>query len=154
MILLKGGMGNRSKAPTEESIRAWARLLRVSRALLGAVESDLKAEGFPPLSWYDALLELRRAGAGGLRPFELQNEMLLAQYNISRLLDRLAQAGYVERLACRDDGRGKVFKLTPKGEALLKDMWPAYRHAIHEQFSKKIGRQDVQALGRILQRLT
>ena len=146
-------MGNRGGAPSDDAIRAWARLERVSQSLLAAMESDLKAKGFPPLSWYDALLELRRAGPNGLRPFELQNAMLLAQYNISRLIDRLRHAGYVECRPCSDDARGKVLKITPKGEALLKDMWPVYREAIREHFSEKIGHQDLRALGRILQRL-
>jgi DNA-binding MarR family transcriptional regulator len=34
--------------------------------------------------------------------------MLLAQYNLSRLLDRIERAGLVERRACEDDGRGQL----------------------------------------------
>ena len=87
---------DRQKNPSEQAITAWARLVRTSQSLLPAVEADLKAQGFPPLAWYDALLELRRAGAEGLRSFELQEQMLLAQYNLSRLTDRLQKAGYID----------------------------------------------------------
>ena len=58
--------------------------------------------GFPPLSWYDALLELSRAPNGMLRPVELEKHMLLPQYSTSRLVDRLAEAGLAERKTCSD----------------------------------------------------
>ncbi len=47
-----------------------------------AVEQDLKKAGFPPLAWYDALLELSRA-QHPLRPVELEKQMLLPQYSTS-----------------------------------------------------------------------
>src|SRR5262245_5247449 len=109
------------RPPSDAVIRAWTRLIRAQQAALVAVESDLKAAGFPPLAWYDALLELSRADAG-LRPFALEQELLLAQYNLSRLLDRLEQGGYVERRSCPEDGRGQIVAITASGRALIKRM--------------------------------
>ena len=146
-------MGESGNALSNDAVTAWARLVRVSQAVLGRVEADLKAQGFPPLAWYDALLELRRAGAAGLRPFELERGMLLAQYNLSRLTDRLARAGYVERAPCEDDARGHILKITPQGRALLKKMWPAYRAAIARHFAEKLRGKDATALADILGRL-
>src|SRR6266566_841845 len=77
------------RPPSDAVIRAWTRLIRAQQAALSAVEADLKTAGFPPLAWYDVLLELSRAEGEGLRPFALEQELLLAQYNLSRLLDRL-----------------------------------------------------------------
>mgnify|MGYP002715485993 CR=1 FL=1 len=45
--------------------------MRVPSRVLDCVEQDLKKAGFPPLAWYDALLELSRAPSGELRPVEL-----------------------------------------------------------------------------------
>lgn len=146
-------MDERGTRLSSDAVAAWARLLRASQAILGAVEADLKAKGFPPLAWYDALLELRRAGAGGLRPFELEREMLLAQYSLSRLTDRLARAGHIERIPCQDDARGHILKITPQGKKLLKRMWPAYRAAIAHHFADKLSDTDAAALARILGKL-
>ena len=140
----------RDPEPSEEVVRAWARLVRVPQSLLSAVESDLKSQGFPPLPWYDALLELRRVGSAGLRPFELQREMLLAQYNLSRLIARLLVAGYVESLPCEEDRRGRVLKITSKGQRLLEEMWPAYRSAIDRHFADRLGEKNAKALGALL----
>lgn len=140
-------------APSEPVIRAWARLERAHRAALSTVEARLKQAGLPALAWYDALLELERAGAKGLRPFELQKEMLFAQYNLSRLIDRLATAGYVERTASKEDGRGQVLTITRAGRALRRKIWPVYATAIDEAVGRHLSGRDATTLGDLLGRL-
>jgi len=138
---------------SNEAVGAWARLVRVSQAVLSRVEADLKAAGFPPLSWYDALLELHRARPEGLRPYQLQERMLLAQYNMSRLTDRLTKAGYVEREDCADDGRGQLLTITQDGRRLLRRMWPVYRAAVAQHFADKLDAEETLELGRKLSKL-
>ena len=139
---------------SEDAAQAWAKLVRVSQSLLPRVEADLKDAGLPPLAWYDALLELRRAGRAGLRPYALQQEMLLAQYNLSRLADRLIASGYVERQPCVEDGRGHVLVITADGRAIAKRMWPVYRDAIRRHFADKLGDRDIKTLTAIMDKLS
>ena len=141
-------------SPTEAEIAAWARLVRVSQALIQAVEADLKGAGLPPLSWYDALLELRRAGAEGLRPHALQQKMLLEQYNMSRLLDRLEKAGLVERRPCPHDRRGQIVHLTEAGRETLSRMWPVYRQAIGTHFAAPLPPGEAETLLGLLRRFS
>jgi DNA-binding MarR family transcriptional regulator len=138
--------------PSEATVTAWIRLVRASRHALGAVEADLKAAGLPPLGWYDVLLELRRAAAP-LRPLELESRLLLAQHNVSRLIDRLEAAGYVERQPCEEDGRGQVVVLTSAGRDLLKEMWPVYRTAIQRHVGAKLSKHQAATLGQLLGQL-
>jgi DNA-binding MarR family transcriptional regulator len=121
--------------------------------VLAAVEAELKAAGFPPLAWYDVLLELSRAQEG-LRPFALEQELLLAQYNISRLLDRLERAGYLERRACPEDGRGQLVVITAPGRTLVKRMWPTYRAAIAHHVGAKLSEDEAARLAMLLGKLT
>ncbi|WP_420560014.1 MarR family winged helix-turn-helix transcriptional regulator [Tepidicaulis sp.] len=125
------------ETPSKETVLAWARLMRAGRHVLSAVERDLKQAGFPPLAWYDVLLELRRA-KGGLRPGALEAELLIAQHNISRLLARLEEAGLIERRRHPEDGRGQIIVISDAGRALLKDMWPVYRKAIETHVGVKL----------------
>src|ERR1700742_3792265 len=83
-----------SSIPSQSVVAAWARLNRAQRIALDAVESGLQQAAWPPLGWYDALLELKRSETGALRPLELEKRLLLAQHNISRLIDRLEAQGY------------------------------------------------------------
>ncbi|HLH47978.1 MAG TPA: MarR family winged helix-turn-helix transcriptional regulator [Roseiarcus sp.] len=125
-------------APSQNVVTAWARLIRAQRAALAGVEADLKQAGWPPLGWYDALLELKRSANGALRPLELESRLLLAQHNISRLIDRLEAKGYVERRPYAADGRGQLVAITAAGRALIKGMWPAYRAAIQRHVGAKL----------------
>jgi DNA-binding MarR family transcriptional regulator len=141
------------RQPSDAVIRAWARLVRAQQRALTAVEADLKAAGFPPLAWYDVLLELSRADGGELRPFALEQELLLAQYNLSRLIDRLETAGHVERRTCPEDGRGQVVAITASGRALVKRMWPTYRAAIGRHVGAKLSEDEAARLAALLGKL-
>jgi DNA-binding MarR family transcriptional regulator len=136
--------------PSESVVKAWARLTRAQQLALAAIEAALKKAGLPPLSWYDALLELERAGEKGLRPFELEREMLLAQYNLSRLIERLSRAGYVSRQVCKDDGRGQVLLITPAGRAMRRRMWSVYGPAIQAAIGTRLSEAEIERLTAVL----
>lgn len=136
--------------PNNTTVRAWARLMRAQRMALQSVERALKEAALPPLAWYDVLLEVEGAGAQGLRPFELERQMLLAQYNLSRLLDRLDSAGYIERRACADDGRGQVLAITASGKDLRRQMWAVYGPAIQKAVGALLSPAQVETLDSIL----
>jgi DNA-binding MarR family transcriptional regulator len=142
-----------ARKPSQQTTAAWARLLRVQQALLGAVERDLKKAGHPPLVWYDALLELARAPKGELRPLELEKHMLLPQYSTSRLVERLCAAGLAERKSCPSDGRGQVVAITPAGRALQRKMWGAYAASIERHVGAKLSNSEAASLCDLLGRL-
>jgi DNA-binding MarR family transcriptional regulator len=141
------------RRPTEAAIAAWARLIRVEQALLGCVEDDLKSAGLPPLVWYDVLLELVREPEGRLRHRDLHRRMLLAKYNLSRLLDRMEADGLIGRQPVDDDARGEYVRVTTQGRDMQKRMWPVYRRAIAKHFSSRLGLDDIEQLLRILDKL-
>ena len=136
--------------PRSTVVRAWARLIKAQKITLATIEQALKAAKLPPLAWYDALLELERAGDRGLRPFELERQMLLAQYNLSRLIDRLEQAGYAQRRAYADDGRGQVVAITAAGRAMRARIWAVYAPAIQTALGEHLTAREAEALDALL----
>src|SRR5262245_60042116 len=112
------------KEPSEAVVDAWIALNRAQQMAVLKIERTFRDADMPPCAWYDVLWELDRAGAAGLRPFEIEHRRLIAQSNISRLVDRLAEKGYVERLRCEEDGRGQRIVITPPGREMRKRMWP------------------------------
>lgn len=139
-------------SPTVES--AWVYLVRAGEAVVGQVEAELKEKGHPPLAWYDVALELSRSGREtGIRQNELERLLLFRQYNLSRLIDRLEAAKYVERRQCPEDGRGQVISITTAGRRFQKQMWPIYRAAITRHFASKLTSKEAAELGRLLQKL-
>src|SRR5688572_25570005 len=81
--------------PSDAVVDAWITLNRAQQAALLRIERAFREARLPPSAWYDVLWELDKAGAAGLRPFEIERQRLIAQSNISRLIDRLAEAGHV-----------------------------------------------------------
>jgi DNA-binding MarR family transcriptional regulator len=140
--------------PSNATITAWARLIRAHNIVFAAVEGELKAAGFPPLAWYDVLLELRRSG-GSLRPLEVERHLLLAQHNVSRLVDRLEKARFVKRLPVEGDARAQIIAITDEGRDLLTRMWPAYAAAIQKHVGDRLDSEiDATQLSHLLARLT
>lgn len=114
------------------TMAAWISLIRASERAIAQVETVLKKQGLPPLSWYDALMEVEKSGAEGVRPYELRERLLMPQYGTSRLLARIEKAGYIQRVTCPKDGRGHVVKITNDGTAIRKRMWPFYCSSIQK----------------------
>jgi DNA-binding MarR family transcriptional regulator len=141
------------KPPSSAAIKAWGRLMRVSRQLVEKTEDALKAEGLPPLAWYDVLHELAEAGEGGLRPFELIDRVLLAQYSVSRLLARLEADGLVEKLSVADDGRGQTVRVTPNGRDMRRRIWAVYGASIAEFMGDRLSANELTTLAGLLGRL-
>jgi len=136
--------------PSDSTVHTWTRLLRAREAAYSAVEKSLKEDGFPMPAWYDVLLELERAGDGGLRPFDLQTALMLPQYGVSRLIDRIEKAGYLHKEGCADDGRGQVLTITRAGRQLRRSMWPVYGAAIEQAVGAKLTAGEMRLLHRVL----
>ena len=137
---------------THDAVPAWTRLLRARDTALRHVDAALKAEALPPLAWYDVLLELDRAGAP-LRARELETRLLLEQYNLSRLLDRMEAAGLIERRPAPEDRRGRLIGLQAAGADLRRRMWPVYRRAIGTAVGDRLSAAEAKQLADLLGRL-
>lgn len=142
-----------TEKPSEAAVAAWIGLSRAQRVAVTGVEARLKAAGMPPLSWYDALWELEKAGERGMRPYELERAMLFEQYNLSRLAHRLAEAGLIDKQACDFDARGQVLKITPAGRELRSQMWETYSRAIEEAVGARLSASEAKSLAELLRKL-
>ncbi len=104
--------------------------MRASERTLSVVENALREAGLPELSWYDALLEIEKAGTEGIRPYELRERLLLPQYGTSRLLSKIEDAGFIKRIPCAKDGRGHAVQITKAGQDMRAQMWPVYAQCL------------------------
>jgi len=139
--------------PTDITIQTWVRLIRAQHSALSYVEKALKEQKLPPLCWYDILLELERVDQEGIRPFELEYRLLLPQYSVSRLIERIEKKGYLLRDVCEGDKRGQCLIITKAGKELRKKMWPVYSQAIHQAIGEKLTTAESRALSKHLFKL-
>ena len=142
-----------TEKPEEAIVKAWARLVRAEQATMSRIGNALKRAGLPPLAWYDILLELTREPHGMLRPVELEHRLLLAQYNASRLIDRMEKAGLVGRRVCPEDGRGQFVAITREGAKMQRRMWRVYGAAIADHVGTKLTPREAHTLYELLGKL-
>src|SRR5271166_4963283 len=106
---------------TSREQEAYLSLLRTADLLQAQVEARLKEFGLTGTQ-YNALRILRGAGAEGLPCREIGERMITHDPDITRLLNRLEDRGYVERLRDKRDRRIIYGKITPAGLKLLREM--------------------------------
>jgi len=140
------------RACSDAAQAAWVQLIRAHRSALCSVERALRAADLPPLEWYDVLLELERGGS--LRPRDLQDRLLLAQYNLSRLLDRMEAERLIARERCSEDARCQWVRVTDDGKALRQRMWPVYAGAIENALGAKLKTPEAERLADLLEKVS
>jgi MarR family transcriptional regulator, organic hydroperoxide resistance regulator len=100
---------------------AYLSLLRTADALQTRVEARLKEFGLTGTQ-YNALRILRGAGQEGLPCREIGERMITRDPDVTRLLDRLEDRGFVQRARAKLDRRVIYGKITAAGLKLLREM--------------------------------
>lgn len=124
-----------SASPEETAVPAWLsdyeqglwrRLLAAECRLRERLDRELQETHGLTLGDYDVLVHLSEADGGSLRMSELAERLLLSRSGLTRRVDGLVRAGWVERKSCPDDGRGSLAVLTPVGLELLRSAAPTH----------------------------
>ena len=76
------------------------------------------------LAQYNVLRILRGAGPEGLPTLAIRDRMIDEGSTVTRLLDKLEQAGFVTRDRSRPDRRQVLCRITTQGESLLAQLDP------------------------------
>jgi DNA-binding MarR family transcriptional regulator len=139
--------------PDPAYLSAWRLLLEAHATVTELLEHELVAERGLPLSRYDVLLNLAEAPDGRLRMQELSASVLLSKSGLSRLVDRMVEAGLVRRERCQDDRRGWFAVLTDQGRSALRRAAPVHLRGIQEHFTGHLEPGEVHAMTAALTRV-
>ncbi|MCC9068673.1 MarR family winged helix-turn-helix transcriptional regulator [Arthrobacter cryoconiti] len=95
---------------------------------------------------YDVLFNLSRCPNGWLRLNELNDNVLLTQPSISRLVDRLEERGLIQRKTPEGDRRGVLIGLTEAGAQLQKEVGRAHVQNIMNIMEEGLSDVEMQTL--------
>ena len=143
-----------AEQPTETELAAWVRFLRAHAAIVRELSSDLVAAHGLTINDYEVLLRLARAEGGRMRRVDLAQEVLLTPSGITRLLEGLERAGFVERAVCKEDLRVSYAKLTRAGRAKLGAAGKTHVAGIQRRFLDHFDGDERMVLAELLGRLT
>lgn len=133
-------------------VGAWESLFRaqvtVMRSLAAAFPTDQIS-----LNEYDVLFNISRAPGRRLRLRELNRNVLISQPSVSRLVDRLAARGYVEKSDDPADGRGTIVALTDAGFELFRSVARSHMKTIQAYVGSALDDAELDELARLCDKL-
>lgn len=128
------------------------RLLRAAQLADATLSEGLVNHGLQQ-GWFDLLAAMRRAGRPyELTPTELMRATMLSSGGITKRLDRLAEAGLLERRPDPSDRRGTLVRLTRSGKAII-DQAVATHVANEERLLRALTRAERRMLDDLLRKL-
>jgi DNA-binding MarR family transcriptional regulator len=128
-------------------------LLRAHAAATRQLSAQLSADHGLTLSDYEVLLRLSRAPDRRLRRVDLAEQVLLTASGVTRLLDGLERAGFVERASCSTDRRVVYAVLTDDGLEKVRSARQAHLTQIETFFHARLEERELDELTALLARL-
>lgn len=135
----------------DEEMRAWRSLLSAHRRLLHQLDTELQATQKLSVADYGVLVELSEAEEGRMRMSELAERALFSPSGLTRRLDALVEAGWVERVRCPTDRRGAFAVITEAGRSRLAQAAPDHVDQVRRHFVERLSRQQLLALADALE---
>jgi DNA-binding MarR family transcriptional regulator len=140
------------ESPVRLAAETWESLFRAQVAVMRRLQA---APAFKALALneYDVLFTLSRCPSGWLRLNELNDNVLLSQSSLSRLVERLEKRGLVDRTPAPDDGRGIHIRLTEAGRELQKQIGREHVRDITAIVTPALTAEEQQELRRLTEKL-
>ena len=142
----------RTSAIDDPLVTTFGRLLEATHRLEDRLGRDLAATDDLPVTWFEVLLRLSRSIDGRLTMGELSDQLTLTTGGVTRLIDRMTDAGHVERQPCPTDRRVLYAAITPAGRAALAPALRSHTRALREVFAG-FSATDLARLDTLLDRL-
>jgi DNA-binding MarR family transcriptional regulator len=140
-------------ALSERHLNAWRAVVTSHAAVTDRVQKAFAAADLPPLSWFELMFAVGRSPSGRPRMSELAEWLTLSRGGITKLVDRLQDAGYLERVSCAEDRRSLQAELTPAGKRMVEEMRAVYSAEV-ERYLGSLSADDAALLASLLERVT
>jgi DNA-binding MarR family transcriptional regulator len=137
----------------ESRLAAWLPFLRAHAAITRELSTRLEAQHGLTLSDFDVLVQLYFAPQHSLRRIDIARTVLLSASGVTRLLDGLERAGWVEKARCDTDARVTYAVLTAEGRAKFEAAQDSHVADIEELFNAHFDTDERQTLATLLNRL-
>ena len=131
---------------SQEQISVWRSFLEVHSAVIKALEKELIEDQSFSLTWYDVLTHLSEAPGARMQHQALAGSLLLSRSGVTRLVDRMADAGLVCRESSPEDRRVSYVVMTQPGRDALGRASPGHMRGIAQHFVQYLEAGDVPLL--------
>jgi DNA-binding MarR family transcriptional regulator len=139
---------------SDDEQAAWRAWIAASLLLPDRLSRDLQDEAGISLADYEILVYLSESPDRRLRMSELADRTLSSRSRLSHQVDRLTDAGFVDREPCSEDRRGYFAVLTPRGWDFLVASAPMHVASVREHLVDVLTPDEFAELGRLCAKVT
>jgi DNA-binding MarR family transcriptional regulator len=130
---------SRREGDSKARLRLWIRLLRATRLVESETRERFKTQFNVTMPRFDVMAALWRQPDGMLMS-EISRFLLVSNGNVTGIVDRLVQEGFVVRSQRDGDRRTSFVRLTAKGRAAFAEMAAAHESWMDELLGGITGR--------------
>ena len=135
------------------ALEAWRSYLQSHASIVRVLDAELAAEHGITSRDYEVMLYLAQSPDRQLAMSALAERTMLTRSGITRLIDGLVAAGYIERVSCPNDARVSYARLTEDGYLKLRSAGCAHVRSIQRLFFEHFTEDEVAVLAGLLGRL-
>jgi DNA-binding MarR family transcriptional regulator len=136
----------------DHEMAAWLAYIETQGDLMAALEADLSPTGLS-LGDYQVFVYLSGAEHHSMRMCDLAGLLQLSPSGVTRRLDGLVNAGWVDRRSSPTDRRVMLAVLTDAGREQLERAAPAHVESVRRRIIDLLDESDLDAMTRIFGRL-
>ena len=135
------------------ALEAWRSYLQSHASIVRELDASLIAEHGMTTRDYEVLLYLAQEPERSLPMSALAERTMLTRSGITRLVDGLVNAGWVERVSCPSDARVSYARLTEVGYEKLRSAGCTHIASIQRLFCAHFSPEELEQLAEFLGRL-
>src|SRR5258707_5925484 len=144
-----GGVITTTRWLTEEEQRAWRLFLQACQSVFAATDAQLARDSGLPHGYYEILVHLSEAPNRALRMTQLAEASTSSKSRLSHAVARLEERGWVQRMDCPTDRRGKIAQLTDEGFAALAAAAPGHVEQVRRSLIDQLTPEQIEHLREI-----
>ena len=145
------------ETPSKERLRLWLRFLKASRSIETTLRENLRKEFETTLPRFDVMAALSRY-QDGLKMSQLSSVLRVSNGNVTGIVDRLAEDGFLVRVPVPGDRRASVVRMTKRGveeferqaaahEAWIDEMLDGFSSEEARDISKRLEQLEISLSG-------
>lgn len=131
---------------------AWEALFRTQVAIMRELRREFVGVDMS-MNEYDVLFNIARSPYRRIRLRDLNENVLITQSSVSRLVDRLVSRGFVEKTEDSLDARGTIVALTPEGVEAFRVAGRQHAASIERHVGSSLSRSELATLERLCNKL-
>lgn len=139
-------------AADQALISTFGRLIEAHSRLGRQLGSALEQQAGISHAWFEVLLRISRADGGQLSMSALAHQVALTSGGITKMVDRMIEAGLVQRVPCPTDRRVYFAALTAQGQRILSQSVTVHAANLRRVFTG-FSKEELRILDGLLDRL-